>query len=1047
MISDNDAADIVSNLAASPHGSLQQLYNSNGSVEESEIGGFYYRGGIKRKSSFNQDVDLKSRSEIFANIASPHSLSLGGQKDVPQHVSSHQGLPPLPPLNETLNEGSSTLADHRLQLPSTQTSHDIYYHHSHHPSATQYPHASASRRWNYLLSTTSKHLEEENQQEQQQQQEHQPPRQHAPPLFNSPLVPTSSSVPQYSPSEHSAHTPGSSINATTGVAGASTHAGSHHHRATELPTKITLLHLVSLYFSHVNNQTYGFLHRPTFLRKIEEGGVSRGLLYVICAVAARFSPQFPCDPQYDAGEMFAVEARKLALRDFDKPTVMNVQMLLLLALHDFGARKGSKAWMFAGMSMRMAHALRLNREWENDPVGLNSRNGPSWTEREVRRRTFWACFVMDRLNSTGMERPHVLQEDDCLIQLPTDERSFMFEQPVITEQLIPSVALETQHNSALNMGSTACLVRIVALWGRVTKYVNQGGRLKDNVPPWAEKSGFKKLCKELEKWHDELQPWLKYSVENLAAHVAINHAASFVFMHVAYHTVFCTLHRFSVPSDMQQQLMERRNKNNMEPTLDSSDNLLAPPPIDFMQYSVKTCFKHAKAISSIMADVLARTDCIVTAPFLGFAMFTANLFHLHQVFHPCSYVDITQDEAQRYFQIGLTVLDNLHRYWGPLEALYKAIITLWRARATLHAQQLQQQQQQSQLAITANGASAKQPPENQLPITPQPVWRVSRPNSPGRDPSLEPIYDPTSLIPLHGGIFNFDFHEAALTDNSLGVTPVAPGSNFSNTLFADNPSSAASLLDVEDFSNASYWFDTSFFSLESQLSDAPIDLHLNPNSTSAPKAVGIPSFGNPPLSPFSSALHGLDYNPSFYNEPSPEEAASNHDDQPNESDTLEQVVKVESSVERPPSKERHTDADLLVYFQTRGANDIEEDDGAASITKDVDVPDRPSGEEPKVADQDTAVDDDRAQVVNDNKNGFDGGISGEIVTVIPQSPGPISAPPSPPHPLTSNNNKGKDEMYVEPLYPPKKDGTGTAIPIGRVSLHMFAQTLDTKFLN
>jgi hypothetical protein len=192
---------------------------------------------------------------------------------------------------------------------------------------------------------------------------------------------------------------------------------------TPLPPRSVLLKLVEIYFTHVNNQTYGFLHRPTFLRYIEEGKVPDGLLYSICAVSARFStthapPPLPYQSSketsaYNAGELYATEARELALREFDKPTVPNVQTLLLLALHDFGAKKGHRAWMFAGMAMRMASALRLNREVDGDAIGTENATGGgesqfayglreresgervSWTEREVRRRTFWACFMMD----------------------------------------------------------------------------------------------------------------------------------------------------------------------------------------------------------------------------------------------------------------------------------------------------------------------------------------------------------------------------------------------------------------------------------------------------------------------------------------------------------------------------------------------------------------------------------------------------------------------------------------------------------------------------
>jgi hypothetical protein len=195
-----------------------------------------------------------------------------------------------------------------------------------------------------------------------------------------------------------------------------------------------------------------------------------------------------------------------------------------------------------------------------------------------------------------MERPHVIQESDIYVQLPTAERSFMFGIPIKTERLQPSPSssdapsLNPQTHS---MGSEAYLVRIVSLWGRVTKYVNQGGRLCDVSPPWTPKSGFAKLSNELQSWIDGLPYWLRYSSSNLADQVAISQAPSFVFMHVAYHTIVCTLHRFSVPS--ANVAMDAQAEEPNPPSWN--------PPPDFLQASVITCFEHAKAISTVMPGV------------------------------------------------------------------------------------------------------------------------------------------------------------------------------------------------------------------------------------------------------------------------------------------------------------------------------------------------------------------------------------------------------------------------------------------------------------
>jgi hypothetical protein len=436
-----------------------------------------------------------------------------------------------------------------------------------------------------------------------------------------------------------------------------------------------------------------------------------------------------------------------------------------------------------------------------------------------------------------MERPHVIQESDCYVQLPTAERSFMFGIPIKTERLLPPPSSSTPnslHPQTHSMGSEAYLVRIVALWGRVTKYVNQGGRLCDVSPPWTSESGFAKLSAELQEWIHGLPYWLKYSSSNLADQVAISQAPSFVFMHVAYHTIVCTLHRFSVPS--ANMAMEVQTEDPPPPSWN--------PPTEFLQESVKTCFEHAKAISTIMGEVLSRSDCIVTAPFLGFAMFTANLFHLHQAFTPCPYVDESPEQAREYFATGVTVLKELRMWWGPLEMLYKAIRILWQAKA---------RNSQAQLQGDPNIEKASTPADPQFdgqgqqwftastPVatgsTPRPIWMASQPNSPGRAEH----FDTTGFIPLPGGNFGLDFIDPNIY-TSLN------GEGFSDMIF-DN-----SQIDILSGDAQYMWW--------GDLSPGPFGSNLDfaaPAATGDNRKSPIPPSVTPgrPLSPFSNALHGF----------------------------------------------------------------------------------------------------------------------------------------------------------------------------------------------
>lgn len=138
----------------------------------------------------------------------------------------------------------------------------------------------------------------------------------------------------------------------------------------------------------------------------------------------------------------------------------------------------------------MAHALQLHKEVNNDPIGKSSTtlrsyypqdhegplgiNSMSFVDREIRRRCMWASFAMDRFNSSGTERPCIISESELGIQLPSHDKNLEFDLPTITEQLDGNVLGSPEPSHATeNMGVGAYIVRVIALYGRVVKYVNQ----------------------------------------------------------------------------------------------------------------------------------------------------------------------------------------------------------------------------------------------------------------------------------------------------------------------------------------------------------------------------------------------------------------------------------------------------------------------------------------------------------------------------------------------------------------------------------------------
>jgi hypothetical protein len=132
----------------------------------------------------------------------------------------------------------------------------------------------------------------------------------------------------------------------------------------------------------------------------------------------------------------------------------------MLGLHEWGMCRGGKAWLTVGMAIRAAQAMGLQYELELDDeplsrslalkceaerLGVDSSRRSSlsgersaedaFIQQEIRRRTFWSCYIMDRYLSSGKYRPQMLHASELRIQLPASERSFLFAEKVRTLML------------------------------------------------------------------------------------------------------------------------------------------------------------------------------------------------------------------------------------------------------------------------------------------------------------------------------------------------------------------------------------------------------------------------------------------------------------------------------------------------------------------------------------------------------------------------------------------------------------------------------------
>lgn len=235
-----------------------------------------------------------------------------------------------------------------------------------------------------------------------------------------------------------------------------------------------------------------FLHPPTFLKPLRQAAfqqtstdsdsagpptavrppASTEFLLAFLALTARFHPKLvahhspPTSTRASnpliASEYYAsATSERMASLWTENcgQDIERTQATLMLGLHEWGMCRGAKAWVAVGTAIRAAQAMGLQYELDLDDepmsrslalsveaermgVDSNRKNTTSdklgegaFIQQEIRRRTFWSCYIMDRYLSSGKYRPQMLHARELRIQLPASERSFLFAEKVRTLML------------------------------------------------------------------------------------------------------------------------------------------------------------------------------------------------------------------------------------------------------------------------------------------------------------------------------------------------------------------------------------------------------------------------------------------------------------------------------------------------------------------------------------------------------------------------------------------------------------------------------------
>jgi hypothetical protein len=317
-------------------------------------------------------------------------------------------------------------------------------------------------------------------------------------------------------------------------------------------------------------------------------------------------------------------------------SVERVQAFLMLGLYEWSQARprvgGMAAWMYVGVAIRMAQALGLgdgDRE-----AGKPFRSRPLKTARqtmslgqriiakEIRRRTMFSCLILDRLLGCGKDRVSTIRSEDLQIQLPCSEVAFDLSEEVYTGFLKPVTGEEASRR--ISDSVLGRFVRLVDLWGEISKWSFSGGRFTEEHPPWSPESNFFRLRGKLEAFYRNLPDQFTWSDSNYYKHE--NHQASSVYvsMHMLGAVCRIMLHREYIP--FIPILCDKPVGPLDEPTFPAGQE-----PEGFWEASAEEIFHAAKEIvdlAEICRDKLPMSSLVL------FAVWTAAFVGIYAVHFP-----------------------------------------------------------------------------------------------------------------------------------------------------------------------------------------------------------------------------------------------------------------------------------------------------------------------------------------------------------------------------------------------------------------------------
>ncbi|KAI0853134.1 fungal-specific transcription factor domain-containing protein [Daldinia vernicosa] len=412
--------------------------------------------------------------------------------------------------------------------------------------------------------------------------------------------------------------------------------------------------LLDTYFSRFHAKPYHILDESSVRQRLQLNQLPSYLIYAIYSVAARYTTHpSGCQSAAKLSEDYALRSRGGI--DADEPSIDALQALLLLVTAFTAAGKGKKAYMLLTIAIGMAMALELHRE-----VNLQARI--TAVEREMRRRLFWTCYLLDRFMACGSRRPCLISDRTILLRLPcwSPNPSTL---PVEGDFFQNGSNLQhLQGNGRKSQGSSGMLIDISRILGITNRYLAAGGVKGDSHFPWHALSELSKIRQDLDIWASGTADVFS-SVDTLFGQPD---STVLVLSKLVYHLIHCLIYRPFLPIDLAELAGTGQHQS-------------------WQIEATNICFLHANAIAELV-ELGRQMPSIEWPAFVGYCICTAGTVHIHGTHYNKNGGGETMgvlSSSSEFLSRELQQLSELSYTWASVQHQRDTLQSIYSAHAEL----------------------------------------------------------------------------------------------------------------------------------------------------------------------------------------------------------------------------------------------------------------------------------------------------------------------------------------------------------------------------